>query len=97
MPSASRTGARGEAIARRYLRQRGYRIVDLNWSSVYGELDIVAEQDGELTFVEVKTRRAANTDAALEGVTAAKRERVLKAVYRYLHEKQLDARTAVAN
>ncbi len=93
MPPAKRTGAQGEALARRYLRQRGYRIIDSNWSSLFGELDIVAERAGALTFVEVKTRRAADTEAALGGITTAKKERMLKAVYQYLHEKELDPDT----
>ena len=93
MPPAKQTGAHGEAIARRYLRQRGYQIIDANWSSIYGELDIVAARDGALTFVEVKTRRAADTESALEGITAAKRERMVKAVYLYLHDKDLDPDT----
>ena len=83
MQLAKQTGAQGEAIARRYLRRQGYRIIESNWSSIFGELDIIAERAGALTFVEVKTRRAASTEAALEGITAAKRERMLKAVYQY--------------
>lgn len=90
MPPSKQTDAQGEAIARRYLRQRGYQIIESNWSSIFGELDIVAEQAGMLTFVEVKTRRAASTEAALEGITAAKRERMLKAVYQYLHDRAFD-------
>jgi len=90
MPPAKKTGAQGEAIARRYLRQQGYRIIECNWSSIFGELDIIAERAGVLAFVEVKTRRAASTEAALEGISAAKRERMLKAVYLYLHERELD-------
>ncbi len=93
MPPTKRTGAQGEALARRYLRQRGYRILDKNWSSLFGELDIVAEQKGVLAFVEVKTRRAADTEAALGGITAAKKERMLKAVYQYLNDKELDPDT----
>ena len=94
MPASKHTGARGEAIARRYLRQRGFRIIECNWSSIFGELDIVAEKAGVLTFVEVKTRRADNTEAALEGITAAKRERMLKAVYQYLHDRETSIRTS---
>jgi putative endonuclease len=93
MPPSKQTGARGEAIARQYLRQQGYRIIAANWSSVFGELDIVAARDGTLAFVEVKTRRAANTESALAGITAAKRERMLKAVYQYLHDEELDPDT----
>lgn len=90
MPSTSRTGAQGEAIARRYLRRQGYQIIDCNWSSIFGELDIIAERAGVLAFVEVKTRRAANTEAALSSITAAKRERMLKAIYQFLHEREFD-------
>lgn len=90
MPPSKHTGELGEALARQYLQQRGYRILEINWSSIFGELDIVAEREGALTFVEVKTRRAGNTETALEGITAAKRERMLKAVYQYLHDTELD-------
>lgn len=93
MPPSKQTGAQGEALARRYLRRRGYQIIDANWSSIFGELDIVAERDETLAFVEVKTRRAADTESALEGITAAKRERMLKAVYQYLHDKEFDPDT----
>lgn len=93
MPPAKQTGAQGEALARRYLLRRGYRIVETNWSSIYGQLDIVAERDGALAFVEVKTRRAANTESALAGITTSKKERMLKAVYQYLHDRELDADT----
>ena len=91
MSNSTRTGAVGESIAREYLRAQGYSIVDTNWSTVVGELDIVAKRDDTLVFVEVKTRRGASTESALESVTAAKHERTLKAVYQYLHDHDIDA------
>ena len=91
MPNTKRTGAEGEILARKYLREKGYVILDSNWSTTFGELDIVAERGDELVFVEVKTRRGAGTEAALEAVTQAKRERMLKAVYQYLHDHDIDA------
>ena len=81
-----RTGDQGEAHARRYLLRQGYSILAANWSSLFGELDVIAQKDSELVFVEVKARRGSDTQAALAGVTAAKRERMLKAVYQYLDE-----------
>lgn len=84
MTQAKRIGAQGEKLAQRYLRRQGYTIRETNWSSLYGELDIIAEADGQLVFVEVKARRGSDTESALQGVTAAKRERMLKAVYQYL-------------
>ena len=90
MLDAKQTGAQGEELARRYLRRKGYSILETNWSSVYGELDIVAEKDGQLVFVEVKARRGVDTEAALAGISAAKRERVQKAVYQYLDQRDLE-------
>ena len=89
-PEQKRTGDRGEAFARRYLLRQGYAIRELNWSSLYGELDIIAERDGLLVFVEVKARRGRDTEAALAGITERKRERMLKAIYQYLDSCGLD-------
>ncbi len=47
---------RGENIARKYLRDRGYRIIDQNYRTRYAEIDLVAEDKGTLVFVEVRTR-----------------------------------------
>ncbi len=88
-----RTGAAGEKIAREYLRTKGYAIQDSNWSTTFGELDIIAKRDGVLVFVEVKTRRGANTEPALEAVTPAKHERMLKAAYQYLQDQDIDPET----
>ncbi|MCY3779825.1 MAG: YraN family protein [Chloroflexi bacterium] len=90
MPEAQEIGALGEELAQRYLRRKGYVILEANWSSLYGELDIIAEKDEQLIFIEVKARRGADTEAALAGITAAKRERTLKAVYQYLDHRALD-------
>ena len=46
----------GEEIARRHLEARGYELVDQNFRTRYGELDIVAAAGGVLVFCEVKTR-----------------------------------------
>ena len=93
MGTTNRTGAAGEAIARRFLRNKGYEILDANWSTTFGELDIVARQGRVLVFIEVKTRRGASTEPALEAVTPAKHERMLKAIYQYLADQDIDPET----
>lgn len=50
-------GKEGEGIATGYLAGNGYRIRHRNWRSGKKEIDIVAEKEGELVIVEVKTRR----------------------------------------
>lgn len=49
-------GDYGEAVAARYLRRHGYRILSRNWQSNHHELDIIAVRFGVIAFVEVKTR-----------------------------------------
>lgn len=54
------TGLFGEKIARMYLKEKGYRILDANYEKKWGgaakgEIDIVAKKDGTVSFVEVKT------------------------------------------
>ena len=88
--ATSDTGARGEDLARLFLERKGYTIVETNWSTRYGELDIVARSEDTIVFVEVKTRRAGNTESAFAGITPAKQERLIKAAYQYLHDNDLD-------
>ena len=85
-----RTGALGEKLARDYLRKQGYAILDSNWSSRFGELDIVAACQDGLVFVEVKTRRSHDPESALTGISESKKARIIKAVYQYLRAKELD-------
>ncbi|WP_368662632.1 YraN family protein [Alicyclobacillus sendaiensis] len=56
-PNRRELGTLGEAFVRQYLeRCLGWRVVDSNWKTRFGELDLVAEHEGELVAVEVKTR-----------------------------------------
>jgi putative endonuclease len=55
-PQADSLGRRGENIAARFLRNQGYKIIQRNFNSGAGELDIVAKLGNMLVFVEVKTR-----------------------------------------
>jgi putative endonuclease len=90
MGQTQKTGNKGELIARDFLIQKGYTIVDTNWSTRFGELDIIAHKDELTVFVEVKTRHSKNTESAFASITPTKREKMIKAVYQYIHEKELD-------
>jgi putative endonuclease len=55
--SAQSLGRRGEDLAHRYLQKQGFRILARNWTGPhFAEVDIVAQQDGQTVFVEVKSR-----------------------------------------
>lgn len=77
-------GARGEALAERYLKRAGFRILARNYRCRYGEIDLVAEEGGCLVFVEVKTRSGAGFGHPLEAVDGRKRGQLTRAARHYL-------------
>lgn len=81
-------GSAGERLAAGWLEARGFRVLMRNWRCAYGELDIIAEEQGELVFVEVKTRRGAAYGLPEEAVTAGKRAHLIAASQCYLAESQ---------
>ena len=82
----NRSGQWGEERAKSYLRWRGWQIVDCNYATRFGEIDIIAARRDVLAFVEVKTRKDAAHGEAREFVTAAKRRRLISAAAQYLSE-----------
>lgn len=74
---AARLGRQGENIAAEYFRKNGYIIVKRNWrDSRYGEIDIVAENNENIVFVEVRTRRLGAMVSGAESISDAKLGRV---------------------
>ena len=69
-------GARAEDEVATYLRQRGYTIRDRNWKTPKCEIDIVAEKDGCIYFVEVKYRSNAAQGDGFDYITLAKRRQM---------------------
>lgn len=90
MAAQQTLGNYGEELAQQYLQTKGYCIKATNWRCQFGELDIVAQLGETLVFVEVKTRRSDQISNALMSITVAKREKLIKAVYSYLDEHELD-------
>ena len=79
-----RLGRWGEDLAAAFLEEKGCRIVDRNWKCRFGELDLVAEGEGYLCFVEVKLRTRGGTEAGQAAVTPLKRRRMAEAARCYL-------------
>lgn len=72
-------GSAGEGVARRHLEARGFSILDANFRTRHGELDVVARDDRYLVFCEVKTRVLRGERDALgpfAAIGAEKRRRV---------------------
>ena len=69
-------GAAGEALVARWYEHRGCRVLDRNWRSPSGELDLVVADQDTVVFCEVKTRTSGRFGSGLEAVGPAKRRRL---------------------
>ena len=77
-------GRFGEAKAADMLRQKGCKILAMNYTTRFGEVDIIAENRRFLIFAEVKLRKSAAFAEAREFVTRSKQERVILASQQWL-------------
>lgn len=77
-------GVRGEQIARRHLRRRGYLILARNYRAAEAELDLVALDHEELVFVEVKTRSNDSRGIPQEAVDETKQAHIRRAAASYI-------------
>lgn len=77
-------GRRGEDAAAAYLERQGMIIVDRNWRSGRGEIDIVAIDGGELVICEVKTRASTSAGQPEEAVSPAKQRRLVRLAEAYV-------------
>ena len=79
-------GAWGEKAAREWLEKQGWRTVQVNFRTRFGEIDLIAENERFLVFFEVKTRKNARFASACESVTPAKQARLLAAAEAWLQQ-----------
>lgn len=82
----------GEDLATDFLRQKGYRIVERNYYCHWGEIDLIAEHDGILVFIEVKTRTGDSKGKPYEAVDFRKIKHLKRPVEYYLLEKKASKR-----
>ena len=91
---------KGEALAGKLLKKRGYKILKRNYVSKYGEIDIVAYDKGTISFVEVKTSQSKNYGPPELAVTKEKRKRIIRTALNYLvknHIENIDYRFDVVS
>ena len=86
------TGAIGEQYASDYLHNKGYRILVQNYTSRWGELDIIAQFHNKIIFVEVKTRRDTRRGMPYEGVTRSKLHHLHRTIQYYILINKLEKR-----
>jgi putative endonuclease len=93
MSNNKKTGALGEELALGYLRDKGYTILDFNWTYLHLELDIIAKINETLVIVEVKTRAGAFVETLDEAVSRKKQRRIIRAADAYIQQRDIDIHT----
>lgn len=80
----------GEEISCNYLEKKGYKIIERNFNSRQGEIDIIAKDGEEYVFIEVKTRSSILYGTPREAVNDFKQKHIYNCTKYYLHIHRLD-------
>ena len=94
----SQTGAIGEDVACVYLQQKGFKIIARNYRKPWGEIDIIAEKNGEVRFIEVKAvsadhnkfSRESNSYRPEEQIHPAKLKKIARTAQLYMANREDD-------
>ena len=87
-----KVGMLGEDLAVKYLESIGYNVIERNFESRQGEIDIIAidKNKNELVFIEVKTRISLQYGKPVEAVNELKQKHLLKTIEYYLYSRHLE-------
>jgi len=86
--STKQTGDWGEDLAAAELEKAGYKIIDRNFRTRFGEIDIIAEDGNTLVFVEVKAKSSTKYGAPAEMITRRKQHKLKLMSQYYVQEKE---------
>jgi putative endonuclease len=82
-------GGTGEDLAAAALKKQGYKIIERNYVTPLGEIDLIAKHKGVLVFIEVKTRQSERFGTPAEAVHPAKQAKLRRLADYYLKQKRL--------
>lgn len=86
-------GEKSESVAVDFLKKQGYRIIELNYRTKLGEIDIIAKQEKTLVFIEVKARKSSRFGRPELAVTPKKQRKIsMVALYYLKSTKQSNAK-----
>lgn len=77
-------GSKGEDLAVKFLKKKGYRIIERNYKTFVGEIDIIAKDSNTIVFIEVKTRMNDSFGYPFEAVNKKKRQKLKNLALLYL-------------
>jgi putative endonuclease len=87
MANTREIGFSKEKEAANFLKKKGYKIIETNFTTVFGEIDIIAKHKKDLVFVEVKYRKNLSGGTPQEAVTKSKQQKIIKSAVLYLKKK----------
>lgn len=82
-------GGRGEEVAADYYENKGFYIAAKNFHGPFGEIDLIAESENEVVFVEVKVRRTTAGYSPKEAVTQSKIQKIRKTAEHYIYKSHI--------
>jgi putative endonuclease len=83
-------GQQGEQLAVNYLKKLRYKIIETNWKQHKYEIDVIAQDNDEIIFVEVKTRSTSFFGEPEEAVTLVKQKHLIEGADFYIQENEID-------
>jgi putative endonuclease len=83
-------GLKGEQLAKRYLEDLGYKIMETNWRKRKFELDLIAVDQNEIVYVEVKTRSTSFFGRPEDAVTPKKQQHLMNGADYYIQLYEID-------
>tara|TARA_B110000483_G_scaffold159284_1_gene189026 strand:+ start:222 stop:584 length:363 start_codon:yes stop_codon:yes gene_type:complete len=84
-------GKKGETIAKDFLLEKGYAIVEKNWRYLKAEIDLIAQKDNFIVFVEVKTRSSNNYGGPESLVSDKQQNRIINAANQYIMKNDIES------
>lgn len=84
-------GDDGEKQATIYLRKKKYNVITSNFSSHFGEIDIITKKDDTFIFVEVKTRNNTSFGGGASAVTPAKQKKIILTAAEYIQKNNIQS------
>jgi putative endonuclease len=85
-------GKIGESLARGHLEKAGYTILEKNYRFGHGEIDIIAQQDNMLIFIEVKTKKYGDFGDPINWIKRGKQLQIGRVARGYLYERNITDR-----
>lgn len=86
----NKIGQFGENIAYNFLIKKGYNILENNYTVSFGEIDIIAEKNNCISFIEVKCRKSNQYGLPEEAITEYKKKRIIRVAEYYIKRKNIN-------